>query len=125
MFPSLLTTVFWAFSAVCANRATRRLGGLLTSLLRLLLATLLLVLWAHLLGRGWGGGSGLVYCIALPPTPQRAIIHRSAFVVCFFPLRDESGLGNGIPIMRVLVPDYRRHSNCRKNDADRISPRSV
>jgi drug/metabolite transporter (DMT)-like permease len=57
MLPSLLTAVLWAFSAICANRVTRRLGSLLTNLLRLFFAAVLLGLWAHVFGKGLSGGS--------------------------------------------------------------------
>lgn len=57
MLPSLLTAVLWAFSAVCANRVTRRLGSLVTNFLRLFFAAILLGLWAHMFGRGLSGDS--------------------------------------------------------------------
>lgn len=57
MLPSLLTAILWAFSAVCANRVTRRLGSVLTNLLRLIFAAILLGLWAHMFGQGLSGAS--------------------------------------------------------------------
>lgn len=55
MIPSFLTAVLWSLSAVCATRSTRHLGGALANLIRLFLGSILLALWAHLLGKGLGG----------------------------------------------------------------------
>ena len=55
MLPALLTTLLWSVSAVCATRSTRYLGGAVANLARLCLATALLALWAHTVGKGLGG----------------------------------------------------------------------
>jgi drug/metabolite transporter (DMT)-like permease len=52
---SLLTTVLWAFSAVCGARSARIIGGTEANFWRLVGATLLLGVWAHLFGQGLGG----------------------------------------------------------------------
>jgi drug/metabolite transporter (DMT)-like permease len=55
MFPAFLTTILFSISAVCAQRTSRTLGGVEANFWRLLLATLLLGLWAHLAGQGISG----------------------------------------------------------------------
>jgi drug/metabolite transporter (DMT)-like permease len=57
MLPALLTTVFFSISASCATRSTRILGGLSANFWRLVLATLVLALWTHGFGTGFGGPS--------------------------------------------------------------------
>lgn len=57
MLPSFLTVILWAYTVVCAARAARLLGGVITNLVRLLLAGVFLALWAHLFGAGLGGSS--------------------------------------------------------------------
>lgn len=51
---SVLTTIFFSLSVFFAARSSRVLGGPTANLSRLLLATLLLAVWAH----GFGGGLG-------------------------------------------------------------------
>ncbi|HEY0550793.1 MAG TPA: DMT family transporter, partial [Verrucomicrobiae bacterium] len=55
MFPAFLTTILFSISAVCAQRSSRTLGGIEANFWRLLLATLLLGLWAHTGGNGISG----------------------------------------------------------------------
>jgi drug/metabolite transporter (DMT)-like permease len=55
MFPAFLTTILFSISAVCAQRSSRTLGGVEANFWRLLLATLLLGLWAHIAGQGISG----------------------------------------------------------------------
>jgi len=55
MFPAILTTLLWSVSVVCATRSTRYLGSAIANLTRLCLATALLALWAHTLGKGLTG----------------------------------------------------------------------
>src|SRR5580700_2267822 len=55
MLPALLTTLLWSVSVVCATRSTHYLGSAVANLSRLCLATLLLALWAHSFGKGFGG----------------------------------------------------------------------
>jgi drug/metabolite transporter (DMT)-like permease len=54
---SFLTTVLWAFSAVCGTRSARILGGTEANFWRLVCATVMLGLWAHLFGQGLGGAA--------------------------------------------------------------------
>jgi drug/metabolite transporter (DMT)-like permease len=55
MFPAFLTTILFSISAVCAQRTSRTLRGVEANFWRLLLATLLLGLWAHIAGQGISG----------------------------------------------------------------------
>ncbi len=55
MLPAFLTTVLFSISAVCAQRTTKALGGVEANLRRILVATILLALWAHTVGQGIRG----------------------------------------------------------------------
>jgi len=57
MLPSFLTVGLWAFTVVAANRAARLVGGPAANLGRLLLAAVLLALWAFIFGEGLRGDS--------------------------------------------------------------------
>jgi drug/metabolite transporter (DMT)-like permease len=57
MLASFFTIFLFAISAVCARSTSAWLGGLTANLLRLLLATLLLAVWAHGFGSGLGGAA--------------------------------------------------------------------
>lgn len=57
MLGALATTLCFAVTPVFANRAAHRLGSSAANLWRLLVAAVVLGLWAHFLGRGLGGGS--------------------------------------------------------------------
>ena len=57
MIGALGTLLFFALTPVFANRAAHRLGSLHANCLRLLIAAVLLGAWAHLAGRGLGGGA--------------------------------------------------------------------
>lgn len=57
MIGALGTLLFFAVTPVFANRAAHRLGSLRANCLRLLVAAGLLGAWAHLAGRGLGGGA--------------------------------------------------------------------
>src|ERR1041384_1893340 len=57
MLPSFLTAILWSMSVVCANRSARLVGSVAAHLSRLCLAGVFLALWAHVFGRGLGGGS--------------------------------------------------------------------
>ncbi|MEN6426223.1 MAG: DMT family transporter [Phycisphaerales bacterium] len=52
---AIITSILWAMSAVSAGRTTRLLGAGTANLSRLVLATILLALWAHLFGQGLTG----------------------------------------------------------------------
>ena len=56
MLPALLSTFLFALTAVCATQAAVLLGGIRANLGRLLVAVVLLAIWAHAWGNGWGGG---------------------------------------------------------------------
>lgn len=55
MLPAFLATVLFSLSAVSANRSTRFLGATTANLARLVVATVLLGLWAHTGGAGLAG----------------------------------------------------------------------
>lgn len=55
MGPAFLTTILFSISGVCAQRTSLVLGGVRANLYRVLLATALLALWAHLWGQGLSG----------------------------------------------------------------------
>ena len=67
MVPALLTTLLWSCSSACAARSAKLVGGSSANLFRMLIAAILLGIWAHNFGHGLGGaalpwfiGSGLV-----------------------------------------------------------------
>ena len=67
MVPALLTTLLWSCSSVCAAHSAKLVGGSSANLFRMLIAAILLGIWAHNFGHGLGGaalpwfiGSGLV-----------------------------------------------------------------
>ena len=55
MLPAFLTTILFSISGVCAQRTSRALGGVEANFWRLLLATILLALWACTAGQGTAG----------------------------------------------------------------------
>src|SRR5205085_6084851 len=55
MLGAFLATVLFSISAICGNRASKLLGGTEANFWRLLFATLLLAVYAHLLGQGFSG----------------------------------------------------------------------
>lgn len=55
MIGAFFTTLCFAITPVFANRAAHRLGSAKANAWRLLVATLVLGLWAHGVGRGFGG----------------------------------------------------------------------
>lgn len=57
MLPSLLTTVFFSLSVIFGARSAKILGGPAANSGRIVVALLLLALWAHLFGAGWRGAS--------------------------------------------------------------------
>lgn len=57
MIGALFTTLCFAVTPVFANRAAHRLGGSAANAGRLVVATLILGLWAHLFGSGFGGAA--------------------------------------------------------------------
>lgn len=57
MWAAFATTFFFALSAVCAQRMSKLLGGVRANFFRILLATSVLAVYAHLFGQGWSGGA--------------------------------------------------------------------
>jgi drug/metabolite transporter (DMT)-like permease len=57
MLPAFLATVLFSLSVVFASRATRVLGGTTANFYRLCVSAVLLALWAHAFGNGFGGGA--------------------------------------------------------------------
>lgn len=55
MIQAIITSILFAMSAVSAGRTTRLLGAGTANLSRLVLATVVLALWAHTVGQGLGG----------------------------------------------------------------------
>jgi drug/metabolite transporter (DMT)-like permease len=55
MFPSLLTTIGFSLSVIFATRSAKVLGGPTANIARLILAALLLAIWAHGFGEGIRG----------------------------------------------------------------------
>lgn len=55
MLPSILATVFFSISIVCATKSARLLGGTEANFWRLAVATGLLAIWAHTFGQGFSG----------------------------------------------------------------------
>lgn len=54
---AFLATVFFSVSVISANRSARLLGANTANLGRVVVAAVLLALWAHLFGLGLGGGA--------------------------------------------------------------------
>jgi drug/metabolite transporter (DMT)-like permease len=65
MIGALGTTLCFALTAVFANRAAQQLGSTLANLYRLLLAVILLGVWAHVAGLGFGGAFGWFFVSGL------------------------------------------------------------
>ncbi len=57
MIPALLTTLLWSCSSVCAARSAKLVGGSTANLLRMLIAAILLGVWAHTFGHGLGSAA--------------------------------------------------------------------
>lgn len=57
MLASVLTTILFSISVVCATRSAKLLGGTEANFWRLALATLFLGIWAHTFGQGLSGVS--------------------------------------------------------------------
>jgi drug/metabolite transporter (DMT)-like permease len=57
MIGAVGTTLCFALTAVFANRTAQQLGSMAANLYRLVLAALLLGVWAHIVGLGFGGGA--------------------------------------------------------------------
>jgi drug/metabolite transporter (DMT)-like permease len=57
MIGALGTLLFFAVTPVFANRAAHRIGSVHANFWRMLVAAIVLGAWAHLFGRGWGGGA--------------------------------------------------------------------
>ncbi|MFO1487996.1 MAG: DMT family transporter [Verrucomicrobiota bacterium] len=55
MFASLLTTLFFSFSAIFGRQVSRHLPGTMANLSRLILCSILFGIWSHLFGFGISG----------------------------------------------------------------------
>ncbi len=64
MIPAIFATVFFCLSAVTAHRAVRLAGSIEANFWRLLLASVLLGVWAHGFGGGWGGSAREVFFVS-------------------------------------------------------------
>jgi drug/metabolite transporter (DMT)-like permease len=64
MLAAFFTTFFLAWSAMFGARSARALGGTLAHLLRMMVATVLLGLWAHVYGLGLCGASLWMFLIS-------------------------------------------------------------
>jgi drug/metabolite transporter (DMT)-like permease len=64
MFAAVLTTFFFALSAILARRSTVYLGSQRANLGRQLIALVFLGLWAHTLGQGLGGATFTLFFIS-------------------------------------------------------------
>ena len=60
MFPAILTAVFFSFSVILGHRAAKLAGSLEANFWRVVIATLLLTVWAFAFGGGLAGG-GLMW----------------------------------------------------------------
>lgn len=56
MTPALITTLLFALTAVFATQAAHAFGGVRANFGRILIAVVLLGVWAHMFGRGLSGG---------------------------------------------------------------------
>jgi len=57
MLAAFLTTILFSLSVLFASRTTRVLGGIRANFYRLCISTVLLAIWAHAFGHGFGGGA--------------------------------------------------------------------
>ena len=64
MLPAFLATVLFSISVICASRTTRMLGGTTANLYRLCVSTVLLAIWAHTFGKGYGGGAFAIFFLS-------------------------------------------------------------
>lgn len=64
MIPALLATIAFALSITCGHRSARLLGGAEANFWRLVLATVLLGLWAFVFGEGMHGSAFFLFVIS-------------------------------------------------------------
>jgi drug/metabolite transporter (DMT)-like permease len=64
VLPAFLTTILFSISGVCAQRTSRVLGGVTANLYRVMLAAVLLALWAHVFGQGLSGKALPVFLLS-------------------------------------------------------------
>jgi len=64
MLPAILTTFLWSCSAISAARSARIVGGARANLARMLVAAVLLGIFAHTAGRSLLGGPALPWFVA-------------------------------------------------------------
>src|SRR5687768_4056229 len=118
MFASFLTTILFSLSVIFASRSARMLGAAHANLGRILLATILLALWAHVFGNGlrgaglpWfflsgviGFGLGdLALFGALPRIgPRLAILLTQCLAAPIAALTEWAWLGTRLPVDELL-----------------------
>ena len=64
MFAAFLATILFSLSVVFATRTTRLLGAMRANFYRLCVSTVLLALWAHTFGKGFGGGAFWIFFLS-------------------------------------------------------------
>lgn len=64
MHAAILTALLFALTGICATQASRLLGAAQANFWRLLIAMIMLGLWAHVWGQGIGGGAGSWFFVA-------------------------------------------------------------
>lgn len=64
MLPALITVLLFSVSGVAGSRMTRVLGGIEANFSRIILATLVLGLWAHTAGQGLGGPALWIFLLS-------------------------------------------------------------
>ena len=118
MFASFLTTILFSLSVIFASRSARMLGAARANLGRILLATILLAIWAHVFGTGlrgagfrWfflsgviGFGLGdLALFGALPRIgPRLAILLTQCLAAPIAALTEWAWLGTRLPLDELL-----------------------
>ncbi len=64
MISAFLATLLFSASVVCANRAARCIGSIEANFWRLLIATIILAVWAHGSGKGLSGDGFLIFLLS-------------------------------------------------------------
>ncbi len=117
MFAALLTTLLFATSAVCGYRTARQIGGIEANFWRILIATILLTIWAFTFGAGFAGapewfilsglfGIGLgdsAYFQALPRLgSRRTVLLTQCLTAPFAALIERLWLGTQLALPEIL-----------------------
>jgi drug/metabolite transporter (DMT)-like permease len=118
MFPALLTTLLFAFSAVCGHRSSSQIGGVEANFWRLCGAAIFLGFWANSFGHGLEGSafplfilSGLIgigigdggYYEALPRLgSRRAVLITQCLIAPVAALIEWLWLGTRLNVAEIL-----------------------